>query len=141
MNLIELKQEQFQALRSKYMNVYIAGEGEKTIVILSGFGIQSPVLEYKALADRLSENNYRVVVLEYFGYGFSSKTDSERTNENIAREIKQGLEMAGINGPYVLMPHSISNLYASMVLLSVSLKTNISVLYFIYNFILGIAII
>ena len=96
---------------SKKMNLYTIGEGEKTIVILSGFGIQSPALEYKALAQKLGEN-YKVVILEYFGYGFSSKTDEERTNEKIVEEIRMGLTNAGISGPYILMPHSISNLYA-----------------------------
>lgn len=98
-------------VNSKNMNVYSIGEGEKTIVILSGFGIQSPVLEYKALAEELSKNN-KVVIIEYFGYGFSSKTKEERTNEKIVDEIRQALLSAGIAGPYVLMPHSISNLYA-----------------------------
>lgn len=98
-------------VNSKKMNLYTIGQGEKTIVILTGFGIQSPVLEYKALAQKLSEN-YRVVILEYFGYGFSSKTDEQRSNEKIIEEIRLGLINAGVNGPYVLMPHSLSNLYA-----------------------------
>ena len=98
-------------VNSKNMNLYTIGAGEKTIVILSGFGIQSPVLEYKALAEKLSES-YRVIILEYFGYGFSSKTDDERTNEKIVEEIRNGLMNSGISGPYILMPHSISNLYA-----------------------------
>lgn len=98
-------------VNSKKMNVYTIGQGEKTIVILSGFGIQSPALEYKALAEKLSKN-YRVVILEYFGYGFSSKTDEERSNIKIVEEIRQALTNSGINGPYILMPHSISNLYA-----------------------------
>ena len=98
-------------INDKKMNVYSIGQGDKTIVILSGFGIQSPVLEYKALADALSQN-YNVIILEYFGYGFSSKTDYERTNENIVQEIRQALRLSGNEGPYVLMPHSISNLYA-----------------------------
>ena len=98
-------------INDKKMNVYSIGQGDKTIVILSGFGIQSPVLEYKALADALSQN-YKVIILEYFGYGFSSKTDDERTNENIVKEIRQALKLSGNEGPYVLMPHSISNLYA-----------------------------
>lgn len=38
--------------------------------------------------------------------------DKERSNENIASEIKKLLEMAEIGGPYILMPHSSSNIYA-----------------------------
>ena len=54
-----------------------------------------------------------MVVVEYFGYGYSmSMKEHPRTNENIAAEIKKVLELAGIPGPYVLMPHETSNVYA-----------------------------
>lgn len=96
----------------KQMNVYQIGQGSKTIVILPGFGSQSPVLQYKAIAKNLSKN-YKVVIIEYFGYGFSTgNTKSERSNANIADEIVKALDGAGISGPYYLMPHSISKLYA-----------------------------
>lgn len=93
------------------MNVYSIGNGANTIVILSGFGIQSPVIEYKALANYLS-SDYRVVIVEYLGYGYSLKAKTDRTSKNIANEIKKALDGAEINGPYILMPHSISNIYA-----------------------------
>lgn len=97
---------------NKMMNVYSVGEGPKTIVILSGFGSQSPIIQYKALADGLKDN-YKVIILEYFGYGYSmSMKDHERTNENIANEIKLALEYYGAQGPYILMPHSHSAVYA-----------------------------
>lgn len=96
----------------KFMNVYQVGEGSKTIVILAGFGSQSPVIQYKTLIDGLKDE-YKVVVVEYFGYGYSmSMWKHPRTNENIAHEIKTTLEVAEISGPYVLMPHSLSNVYA-----------------------------
>ena len=93
------------------MNVYSIGNGASTIVILSGFGVQSPVIEYKALANYLS-SDYRVVIVEYLGYGYSLKAKTDRTSKNIANEIKKALDGAEINGPYILMPHSISNIYA-----------------------------
>lgn len=96
---------------SKMMNVYSVGEGEKTIVILAGFGSQSPIIQYKTLVDGLKDE-YKVVVVEYFGYGYSMSIKKERTNENITNEIKKALESAGVNGPYILMPHSHSNIYA-----------------------------
>lgn len=96
----------------KFMNIYQIGDGPKTIVILPGFGSQSPVVQYKALAAGL-QDQYKVVIVEYFGYGFSmSMRKEERSNENFAREIKGLLDKAGVGGPYVLMPHSSSNLYA-----------------------------
>ena len=95
----------------KMMNVYTVGTGEKTIVIMPGFGSQSPVIQYKAIADGLKDQ-YRVVIIEYLGYGFSMGTSKERTSENIVNEMIAGLNEAGILGPYVLMPHSLSNVYA-----------------------------
>ena len=94
----------------KMMNVIIYGEGEHTIVILPGFGSQSPVLQYKAIADKLKDN-YRVAVVEYFGYGFSLDIDKERTLDNIVSEVQFALHQKEIY-QYILMPHSMSNLYA-----------------------------
>lgn len=97
---------------NKFMNVYTVGEGSKTIVILSAFGSPSPIIHYKALVEGL-RNEYKVVVVEYFGYGYSmSMKEHPRTNENIAYEIKKVLELAEIYGPYILMPHETSNIYA-----------------------------
>ena len=55
---------------NKMMNIYTVGEGPKTIVILAGFGSQSPIIQYKALADGLKDE-YKVAIVEYFGYGYS----------------------------------------------------------------------
>lgn len=94
----------------KMMNVVVYGEGEKTIVILPGFGMQSPVIQYKAIADKLKEN-YKVAIVEYYGYGYSMNTDKERTLDNIATEVKTALAQKEIN-EFILMPHSLSNIYA-----------------------------
>lgn len=97
---------------SKMMNVYSYGEGPKTLVILPAFGSQSPVIQYRTLATGLGDE-YRVVIIEYFGYGYSmSMKNHARTNENIAHEIKTALEAYGIGGPYVLIPHETSAVYA-----------------------------
>lgn len=95
----------------KMMNIYSVGGGSKTILIMPGFGSQSPIIQYKALVDGLKDE-YRVVVVEYLGYGFSMGTPKERTSENIVNEVLAGLNEAGISGPFVLMPHSLSNVYA-----------------------------
>ena len=44
-------------------------------------------------------------------YGWSDLTDKERTVENIVGEIRMALKEANIEGPYILMPHSISGIY------------------------------
>lgn len=93
------------------MQAYVTGSGEKTIVLLSGLGTASPITDFMPLAERLSED-YKVVILEYFGYGFSDTTKEERSNENIVNEIRAALKELEISGPYILMPHSISGVYA-----------------------------
>ena len=106
-NLVMVNEEQ-----KKMMNIYTVGEGPKTIVVLAGFGSQSPIIQYKALAEGLKDE-YKVVIVEYFGYGYSmSMKKDPRTNENIVNEVKTLLELKGITGPYVLMPHSHSHIYA-----------------------------
>ena len=61
--------------------------------------------------NEMAKNN-RVVVVEPFGYGWSDKTNKERTVENIVEEIRLALQKANIEGPYILMPHSISGIYS-----------------------------
>lgn len=96
---------------NKMMNIYTVGEGPKTIVILAGFGSQSPIIQYKALAEGLKDE-YKVAIVEYFGYGYSMGINKDRTSENIVNEVKKALELYGVHGPYVLMPHSHANVYA-----------------------------
>ena len=53
-----------------------------------------------------------VVCIEYFGVGFSSTTLRARTVENFVQEIRAALLESGLTAPYVLMPHSMSSVYA-----------------------------
>lgn len=95
------------------MSIYTEGEGEHTIVFMSGYGTQSPILDFKPLYSKLS-NDYKVVVIEKFGYGFSDSIDGERSFETILRQDREALEKAGIKGPYILSPHSMSGIEAML---------------------------
>lgn len=98
-------------VNDKTMHAYIKGSGEKTIVVLSGWGTENPVDDFTPLADKLCDE-YKVVILEYFGYGTSDITENARTNENIVNEIRTALNELDIKPPYILMPHSMSGLYS-----------------------------
>ena len=98
-------------VNNKKMSCYEKGTGDKTIVLLSGFGTPSPIANFMPLTEELSKN-YRVVVLEYFGYGFSDSTDEVRSNEKFVQEIRSALKELKIDPPYVLMPHSFSGIYS-----------------------------
>lgn len=93
------------------MHVYSVGKGNSTIVLLPGLGTTAPVVDYTPLTKELSKNN-KVVVVEPFGYGYSEKTNRERTVDNIVDEIHMALKEVGVTENIVLMPHSASGIYA-----------------------------
>lgn len=93
------------------MSVYTEGEGDKTLVFLSGGGTCSPILDFKSLYSLLS-NEYKIAVVEKFGYGFSDVVNEQRDIDTMLSETRMALEKAGIEGPYVLCPHSMSGLEA-----------------------------
>ena len=95
------------------MNIYTEGEGKHTLLFLSGSGTAAPVLDFKSLYSLLS-SDYKIVVIEKFGYGFSDVVDSERSFETILRQDREALTKAGIEGPYILCPHSMSGIEAIM---------------------------
>ena len=93
------------------MSVYVEGSGNQTLVFMSGGGTCSPILDFKSLYSRLSDE-YRIVVVEKFGYGFSDVIVEERNIDIILDNTRTALKEAGIEGPYVLCPHSMSGLEA-----------------------------
>ena len=97
------EQREIKFDNGKAMHAYVKGSGSKTIVILSGWGTKDPIDDFKTLADKLSDK-FRVVILEYFGYGKSA-------NESIVNEIRTALGKLGIEALYILMPLSMSGLY------------------------------
>jgi pimeloyl-ACP methyl ester carboxylesterase len=93
------------------MHVYSEGNTGRTVVLLSGLGAPCPALDFRPVFSTLRED-HRVVVAEGFGYGWSDLTDTPRTVQNIIGETRIALAKAGFKPPYVLMPHSVSGLYA-----------------------------
>lgn len=93
------------------MHVYTEGEGEKTFLFLAGGGTSSPVIDFKPVYRLLSEEN-QIAVVEKAGYGFSEVTNSSRDMDTILSETREALKKAKIEGPYILMPHSMSGIEA-----------------------------
>ncbi|MDE6710781.1 MAG: alpha/beta hydrolase, partial [Oscillospiraceae bacterium] len=93
------------------MNIYTEGEGDFTLVFMSGGGTCSPVLDFKSLYSLLSDE-YKIAVVEKFGYGFSDVIDKERDINSILEDTRSALTAAGIEAPYILCPHSMSGLEA-----------------------------
>ena len=80
-----------------------------TLVMLPALGIPSPNLYFKPLAQALTQV-YNVVVVEPLGYGLSQEAVTERSVENINRELFDALEALRIDS-CILLAHSISGIY------------------------------
>ena len=93
------------------MNIFTEGGGNHTLVFLSPSQDTSPVLTFRPLYSKLSDE-YRIVVAEKFGYGMSDIVGGERNYEAMVDEIRTALSEAGVNAPYILCPYSKSGLDA-----------------------------
>jgi len=101
----------FVNVKGKKMSYAIHGENNnQTIVILTGLGVASPILTYKPLAEALS-NDFKVIIIEPFGYGASDNTKKSRTVENIVNEIHTAVHKIGLKKFYIAA-HSIGGLYS-----------------------------
>ena len=93
------------------MCIYADGDGKHTLVFLSGSGTASPILDFRSLYNML-DDEYKIVVIEKFGYGFSDIVNTERSFDTILRQDREALSNMGINAPFILCPHSMSGLEA-----------------------------
>ena len=93
------------------MHVFSTGRGEQTLVLMAGHGTACPTLDFKPLWSLLVDQ-YKIVVVEKFGYGWSDITKTPRDLDTILANTREALQGAGIAPPYVLVPHSLSGLEA-----------------------------
>ena len=93
------------------MHVYSVGEGDKTLVLMAASGTVCPSLDFKNLYSELGDD-YRVVVIEKFGYGYSDTVNRPRDVGSVLSDTREALKDVGIDGPYILCPHSYSGLEA-----------------------------
>lgn len=93
------------------MSLYTEGKGTLTLVFMAGSGTSSPILDFRTLSSELSDE-YQIVVVERLGYGFSDVADEPRDLDTVLEETRTALDVAGIDGPLVLVPHSMAVLTA-----------------------------
>lgn len=95
------------------VHVYTQGENPDApaLIFLSGSATVAPVYDFKQLYGLLSDE-YRIAVVEKAGYGYSDIVAVSRDVETVVHEVRSALDGAGVEGPYVLLPHSMSGLEA-----------------------------
>lgn len=95
------------------MHVYIAGENDEAplLVFLAGHGTFAPVYNFRPLYSLLT-SDFRIAVVEKFGYGYSDFTDTPRNIDIMLSELRAALFSLDETGPFVLLPHSMAGLEA-----------------------------
>ena len=85
------------------MNIDCDGRGSPTVILESGSG--GPSIDWLMVQPGVAKFA-RVCSYDRAGYGWSDAGPKPRTSLQIAHELKQLLQAAGENGPYVLVGHS-----------------------------------
>ena len=94
------------------IHVYTDGNADApAIVFMSGHCTVAPVYDFKVLYEKLL-HNFRVIVIEKYGYGYSDICDSPCDIDTLVSIQRQALAAIGESGPYILAPHSLSGIEA-----------------------------
>jgi pimeloyl-ACP methyl ester carboxylesterase len=88
---------------------YRAGAGSPAVVFLPGASAVG--LDYLNLADQVSEFA-TAVLYDRGGTGWSDDAELPRPAADVATELHELLEVAGVPGPYLLVAHSLGGAYA-----------------------------
>lgn len=96
------------------LNVYSCGnrDSENTIVVIAGLGMNNTSITMRQMTKNL-ENDNHFVFIDRAGYGLSDDSNLSQTNEQIVKDYRTALKNSNINGPYILMAHSIGGAYAT----------------------------
>lgn len=98
-------------INNNNLHLYSEGQGNETLVFMAGGGTSAPMLDFKSLYSLLSDK-YKVAVVEKSGYGFSDNSNSSRDIDTILEESRLALKKTELNGPYILLAHSMSGIEA-----------------------------
>ena len=94
------------------IHIYRDGNVEApAIVFMAGHCTVSPVYDFKVLYEKLLPN-FRIIVIEKFGYGYSDIFDSPCDIDTLVSIQRQALATLGEAGPYILASHSMSGIEA-----------------------------
>jgi pimeloyl-ACP methyl ester carboxylesterase len=93
------------------LHIHCMGEGRPTVVIDTGAGDTSE--RWASIQAELVQVT-RTCTYDRAGYGASEPGPLPRHSKRAAEELKQLLENAGVEGPYVLIGHSLGGLNAQV---------------------------
>jgi len=90
------------------LHLYCTGEGSPTVILEAG--ASSPSLVWFLVQEKVAEFT-RVCSYDRPGFGWSEPTPGPLSSDQVAANLHQLLETAGIPGPYILVGHSAGGVY------------------------------
>lgn len=99
--------DEMVSVGSHSLHIRCIGIGSPTVVIDTGLGDSSA--KWHFIQGQIAQDT-RVCAYDRAGYGSSEPGPMPRHSEQVANELKLLLENAGIEGPYVLVGHSLGSL-------------------------------
>ena len=100
---------QMVAVNGYKISVFVKGQGSQTLVFQIGRASCRERGFFKDLYDGLSKQ-YKIVVVERAGYGYSEDTSKSRDVSEVLSETRQALAKAQVSGPYIILSHSMASL-------------------------------
>jgi pimeloyl-ACP methyl ester carboxylesterase len=91
------------------MHLFVAGKGETTVVLASGWGTNSPYASFHPLYEGLTPH-VKIAVYDRFGYGFSDELGKKRDIDTITDEMHELFRVSELKPPYILVAHSLGSL-------------------------------
>ena len=89
--------------------IFNPDQTDRTLVLMPGLNVQNLALLFEPLAEKIDA---RIILINRPGYAFSEETGRDASLEYIVEYHRKVLAALGITEPVVLMPHSISGIYA-----------------------------
>ena len=90
--------------------------GKKTskhkIVAISGLGVNNYSIQM-SFVNKVLQEDYELIYIDRAGYGYSEDTNKKQTVKRIVNDYRNALKNANIEGPFILMPHSVGGVYAT----------------------------
>ncbi|MET0091296.1 MAG: alpha/beta hydrolase [Candidatus Thiodiazotropha sp.] len=93
------------------LEFFQSGDGGEVVVFLNGF--RMPFSSWERVYPRISEH-HRVLLYNRRGVGRSEKAAADQTGETVVEDLRQLLKQRALQGPCLLVGHSLGGLFANL---------------------------
>lgn len=98
-------------INSHDMHLYRLGNGNNTIVFISGSGTPNSYTDFYYLQNELQQYA-KTLSFDHAGFGWSKSIDSPRTVDNLVSDLHELFNKSNQSPPYILVAHSLASLEA-----------------------------